>query len=78
MSVPTDETKPRGTWPSIASGRIGLTDSLPVPANARTLPSAVDDGVCLDLDEPAGIEEPLDDDETGSRPGPAEGLAVHL
>jgi hypothetical protein len=41
-------------------------------------PSAADDGVCLDLYEPAGIEEPLDDDEASGRPDPAEGLAVHL
>jgi hypothetical protein len=41
-------------------------------------PSAADDGVYLDLYEPAGIEEPLDDDEARGRPDPAEGLAVHL
>jgi uncharacterized protein YndB with AHSA1/START domain len=41
-------------------------------------PSAADDGVYLDLYEPAGIEEPLDDDEARGRPNPAEGLAVHL
>jgi len=40
-------------------------------------PSAADDGVCLDLYEPAGIQEPLDDDEARGRPDPAEGLAVH-
>jgi hypothetical protein len=34
--------------------------------------------VCLDHDEPAGIEEALDDDETCSRPeSPAKGRAVH-
>jgi hypothetical protein len=41
-------------------------------------PSAADDGVYLDLYEPAGIEEPLADDEARGRPDPAEGLAVHL
>ena len=41
-------------------------------------PSAADDGVYLDLYEPAGIEEPLDDDEARGRSDPAEGLAVHL
>jgi hypothetical protein len=41
-------------------------------------PSAADDGVYLDLYEPAGIEEPLDDDEARGGPDPAEGLTVHL
>lgn len=41
-------------------------------------PSAADDGVYLDLDEPAGIEEPLDDDEPRGRSDSAEDLAVHL
>jgi hypothetical protein len=40
-------------------------------------PSAADDGVYLDLDEPAVIEEPLDDDEPCGRPDCAEDLAVH-
>jgi len=40
-------------------------------------PSAADDGVYLDLYEPAGIQEPLDDDEARGRSDGAEGLAVH-
>lgn len=40
--------------------------------------SAADDGVYLDLYEPAGIEETLDDDEAGRRSDRAEGLAVYL
>jgi hypothetical protein len=41
-------------------------------------PSAVQDGVCLDLDEPAGIEKALDNDEACGRSNRGEGLAVHL
>jgi len=40
--------------------------------------SAIDDGVCLDLDEPAGIEESLDDDEARGRSNRGERLAVDL
>jgi hypothetical protein len=40
--------------------------------------SAADDGVCLDLYEPAGIEEPLDHNEARGRSDPAKGLAVYL
>ena len=41
-------------------------------------PSAADDGVYLDLYQPARIEEPLDNDEARCRSDCAEGLAVYL
>jgi hypothetical protein len=41
-------------------------------------PSAVDNGVYLDLDEPAGIEKSSDNDEARGRSNRAEGVAVHL
>jgi hypothetical protein len=40
--------------------------------------SAANDGIRLDLHEPARIEEPLDDDEAGSGTDTAEDFAVHL
>lgn len=44
----------------------------------RAEPSAVEDGICLDLYEPAGIEKALDNDEARGRSNRGEGLAVHL
>ena len=44
----------------------------------RCGPSAANDGIRLDLHEPARIEEPPDDDEAGSRADTAEDFAMHL
>jgi hypothetical protein len=53
-------------WGTTLDGRTGLGVGRSVHTRTRKrtgdredAPSAVDDGVCLDLDEPAGIEESL-------------------
>jgi hypothetical protein len=70
---------------SVAKTRLALPEPLLRPSKAQwhslpgvPEPSAADDRVCLDLDKPAGIEKPLDDDEPRGRSDSAEDLAVHL
>jgi hypothetical protein len=51
------------SWPAYSRFAIPSKAAAVLDARCADEPSAADDGVYLDLYEPAGIEEPLDDDE---------------